>query len=67
MAVVKVSYKIKRTLPGEQYDYEELYAESVLQEAEELKEPQVMLEQVMQLCRSNTLSAKLKLQQQKKG
>ena len=58
--IVKISYKLKRTLPGEQYDYEELYAESVLQETEQPKSPQEMLDEVVNLVRTNTAVAKLK-------
>lgn len=52
--IMKVTYKLKRTLPNEQYDYEEIYAESIQQDTEAPKPPQEMLDEIMNLCRTNT-------------
>jgi hypothetical protein len=56
--IVKVSYKLKRTLPGQQYDYEELYVEDVQGEIEEPRSPVVMMQGCIDLVTKNTARAR---------
>ena len=66
MAIVKITYKLHRTLPGQapdiKYaDFEELYAEDLVLETEEPKPVEERLTALTTLIRTNTLSAKAKL------
>ena len=56
--ISKVSYKLRRTLPGQQYDYEEMFAEDTT-DATESKTPIEMMRGVIELCTNNTARARM--------
>lgn len=54
----RVSYKLRRTLPGQQFDYEELYAEDTASDVDP-RTPMEMMKGVIELCVNNTARARV--------
>ena len=63
--ISKVSYKLRRTLPGQQFDYEELFAEETI-DATDAKTPIEMMKGVIELCTANTARARMTKKEEEK-